>query len=139
MPVRIERHPGLGVAGEPQRRQHRHGLVADRAHPIDDRIADTGVVQRALQVVDHGQPLRGHPGPFGRPLVGHLTDTPLADVVGLSDRPAQPVLQIGDHLAGLGLRRSVSDWLLHHRVDGYRVVVLCGHCLLPRGRPLTAG
>jgi hypothetical protein len=111
-------------------------VVAHRAHPFDDRVRIVGRMrQGTVEVVDHGQPCGGHPGPFGGPFPLQLPRAALAEVVQVGQRPPPAVLELGydgrvrgrfpfDPARRLPLVERGLGVLLAHRGLG---LLLCSH------------
>jgi hypothetical protein len=97
MPVRVEAGSQIIAPREAEPGQEIEGLPAHRPDAVDDR-AGIGlcVLQRPVQVVDHGQPALGHVGLGSLPGLAHLPGAPLAHVVQLGQGAQPLILQLGD-------------------------------------------
>ena len=97
MPGRIELGAAVVTAGEAEAGQHLQGLSPDRPDPVDDggRIG-RGVRQRAIEVIDDGQPFSSHGGPGVRLGAADLDGTSLAHVVEVGQGAHAQILELGD-------------------------------------------
>ena len=59
------------------------------------------MLERAVEIVDHGQPFRGDPEALGLALPGDLADESFAKVVQVGHRPQQTIV-VDDLCRGLG-------------------------------------
>ena len=65
---RIETCPQVVPAGLPAPGQQVHRLIPDRADALDDGArVGAGVLERPVEVVEHGQPVAGNLGPLPVP------------------------------------------------------------------------
>jgi hypothetical protein len=98
---------------KPQSGQHLVRLVADGAQTLDNwRGLPVYMRQRALEIVDHGQPGGRPPHPLRLSFAFKLSPIALSQVLEVSQRPDELLLRRGKGLGGLlvrALRRGLSS------------------------------
>jgi len=99
----VEHRSSVVTAGEAKPHEHAESLLPDRPDSLDDRGGiGLGVLKRALEIVDHGQPLPGHLRPRLVRGAPDLDGTPLAQVVQVGEGPQAQILSLGQAALQVG-------------------------------------
>src|SRR5262245_366585 len=93
------------------------------AHTFDEPWCVLGMLKGEFEVVDDGQPFRGHPRSLGRSLPVDISGAALAQVVHVRQRSAEAILELGQfpRLRALGYG-AVS----FRAVGGGHIIVILG-------------